>query len=181
MYPVCRRRFMMIAGRSLQWIDFWRSLRGHSKLRNRAIANVFSQIGLIEAWGTGLQRIQNAAREYELPNPEFIEMTGSFCVNIYRKPLPTKGIGDESAGASVSRRCRTEYYPAQERGNALCGFRDDWCGTGRADWHIQEKYWDKYKEFEGNRYSCPPRLIQGWLLRSTEIREISHSLRDQFR
>lgn len=35
-------------------LTFEEALQGHSKLRNRAIANVFSQIGLIEAWGTGL-------------------------------------------------------------------------------------------------------------------------------
>ena len=55
------------------------------KLRNRAIANVFSQIGLIEAWGTGFKRIRNAAKEYGLPEPEFIEMPESFRVNLYRK------------------------------------------------------------------------------------------------
>ena len=55
------------------------------KLRNRAIANVFSQIGLIEAWGTRFKRIRNAAKEYGLPEPEFIEMPESFRVNLYRK------------------------------------------------------------------------------------------------
>ena len=69
-------------------LTFEEALEGHSKLRNRAIANVFSQIGLIEAWGTGLQRIQNAAKEYGLPKPEFIEMPYSFRVNLYRSPLP---------------------------------------------------------------------------------------------
>lgn len=68
-------------------LTFEEALQGHSKLRNRAIANVFCQIGLIEAWGTGLQRIQNAAKEYELPESEFIEMPESFRVNLYRKPL----------------------------------------------------------------------------------------------
>lgn len=48
-------------------------------MRNRTIANVFSQIGLIEAWRTGLRRIQNAAREYGLPE--------TFRVNLFRKPL----------------------------------------------------------------------------------------------
>ena len=49
-------------------LTFEEAMGGHSKLRNRAIANVFSQIGLIEAWGTGLQRIRNAAKEYGLPD-----------------------------------------------------------------------------------------------------------------
>lgn len=68
-------------------LTFEEALQGHSKLRNRAIANVFSQIGLIEAWGTGLQRIQNLAKEYRLPDVEFIEMPETFRVNLFRKPL----------------------------------------------------------------------------------------------
>lgn len=81
-------------------LTFEEALQGHSKLRNRAIANVFSQIGLIEAWGTGLQRIQNAAKEYGLPEPEFIEMPESFRVNLYRNPLTSaehpQNIGESS-------------------------------------------------------------------------------------
>ena len=71
-------------------LTFEEALQGHSKLRNRAIANVFSQMGLIEAWGTGLQRIQNAAKEYGLPKVEFIEMPETFRVNLYRNISPTK-------------------------------------------------------------------------------------------
>ena len=71
-------------------LTFEEALQGHSKLRNRAIANVFSQIGLIEAWGTGLQRIQTSAREYGLPEPEFIEMSETFRVNLFRKQLQTE-------------------------------------------------------------------------------------------
>ena len=77
-------------------LTFEEALQGHSKLRNRVIANVFSQIGLIEAWGTGLQRIQKAAKEYGLAEPEFIEMPESFRVNLYRQPLPMSGIGQTS-------------------------------------------------------------------------------------
>lgn len=71
-------------------LTFEEALQGHSKLRNRAIANIFSQIGLIEAWGTGLQRIQSSARAYGLPEPEFIEMPESFRVNLFRQALPTE-------------------------------------------------------------------------------------------
>lgn len=80
-------------------LTFEEAMGGHSKLRNRAIANVFSQIGLIEAWGTGLQRIQNAAREYGLPDVEFIEMPESFRVNLYRMSISQanqRDIGDSS-------------------------------------------------------------------------------------
>lgn len=73
-------------------LTFEEALQGHSKLRNRAIANVFNQIGLIEAWGTGLQRIQKTAREYRLPEPEFVEMPESFRVNLYRNQLLVQGV-----------------------------------------------------------------------------------------
>ena len=82
-------------------LTFEEALQGHSKLRNRTIANVFSQIGLIEAWGTGLQRIQKAAKEYGLAEPEFIEMPESFRVNLYRTSLTAadhrQNVGDVSA------------------------------------------------------------------------------------
>jgi predicted HTH transcriptional regulator len=68
-------------------LTFEEAMQGHSKLRNRAIANVFGQIGLVESWGTGLQRIRNSAREYGLPEPEFIEMSESFRVNFFRYEL----------------------------------------------------------------------------------------------
>jgi len=77
-------------------LTFEEAIEGHSKLRNRAIANAFSQIGLIEAWGTGLQRIQSAAKEYGLPDVEFIEMPESFRVNLYRSSLPMDSIGETS-------------------------------------------------------------------------------------
>ena len=32
-------------------------MNGHSKIRNKAIANIFSQMGLVEAWGSGVKRI----------------------------------------------------------------------------------------------------------------------------
>ena len=77
-------------------LTFEEAMQGHSKLRNRVIANVFSQIGFVEAWGTGLRRILNAAKEYNLPEPEFVEMPESFRVNLYRSPLPTQNIGETS-------------------------------------------------------------------------------------
>ena len=60
------------------------ALSGRSRQRNRAIAEVFSQMGLIEAWGNGLKSIAKRAKEYKLPSPEFIEMPETFRVNLYR-------------------------------------------------------------------------------------------------
>ena len=65
------------------------ALSGRSRQRNRAIAEVFNQMGLIEAWGNGLKSIRKAAKDYDLPEPEFIEMPETFRVNLYRNPLDT--------------------------------------------------------------------------------------------
>lgn len=90
-------------------LTFEEAMQGHSKLRNRTIANVFSQIGFVEAWWTGILRIQNAAKEYALPEPEFIEMPETFRVNLFRQPLPTGSLqsgGDASENVGERRRCK---------------------------------------------------------------------------
>lgn len=60
------------------------AVSGRSKQRNRVVAEVFNQMGLIEAWGTGLKNIRRWAMEYHLPEPDFIEMEETFRVNLYR-------------------------------------------------------------------------------------------------
>ena len=75
------------------------ALSGRSRQRNRAIAEVFSQMGLIEAWGNGLKSIAKSAKEYNLPAPEFIEMPETFRVNLYRK---TASVKNANIGESAS-------------------------------------------------------------------------------
>lgn len=53
-------------------------MNGRSKLRNKGIANIFSQMGLVEAWGSGIKRIFNAAKEYGLPEPRVQEFDNMF-------------------------------------------------------------------------------------------------------
>ena len=75
-------------------------MNGHSKIRNKAIANIFSQMGLVEAWGSGIKRIFNAAKEYDLPEPKFQEFDNMFRVELFRNSLPmtseNKHIGETS-------------------------------------------------------------------------------------
>lgn len=59
-------------------------MNGHSKLRNRAIANIFNQMGLVESWGTGIRRIMKTAEKYGLPVPEIQAFDNMFRVNLYR-------------------------------------------------------------------------------------------------
>ena len=75
-------------------------MNGHSKIRNKAIANIFSQMGLVEAWGSGIKRILNAAKEYGLLEPKFQEFDNMFRVELFRDSLPmtleNKNIGETS-------------------------------------------------------------------------------------
>ena len=47
---------------------------GYSKIRNRAIANAFSYMKIIENWGSGIPRILREFKEYRLREPELILM-----------------------------------------------------------------------------------------------------------
>jgi len=59
-----------------------------SVLRNRGIAGVFYDIGLIEQWGSGIDRMREACLNAELPEPEFEEDLG-FRVT-FRKDIYTE-------------------------------------------------------------------------------------------
>lgn len=56
--------------------------RGVSKLRNRVIGRLFHALGLIEQWGSGIQRMTAACRAAGLPAPVFEEIATRFRVTI---------------------------------------------------------------------------------------------------
>ncbi len=60
------------------------AISGRSKIRNVCIAEVFSRMGIIEQWGTGIQRMIQGCKEYGVQIPEFIDMGDAFRVNFYR-------------------------------------------------------------------------------------------------
>ncbi|HLA76139.1 MAG TPA: helix-turn-helix domain-containing protein [Vicinamibacteria bacterium] len=62
--------------------------RGISKLRNRVIGRVFNELGLIEQWGSGIQRTTAACRDAGLAPPVFEEISTRF-----RVTLSTERIG----------------------------------------------------------------------------------------
>ena len=55
---------------------------GVSKLRNRVIARVFYELGLMENWGSGVQRMMAACDEASCPHPVFEELGGRFRVTL---------------------------------------------------------------------------------------------------
>ena len=71
-------------------------------LANKAAANIFSQMGLVEAWGSGIKRILSAAEEYGLPKPRFQEFDNMFRVELFRNSFPMTNsfflIGHSSTG-----------------------------------------------------------------------------------
>jgi len=56
--------------------------RGISKLRNRVIGRVLHALGLIEQWGSGIQRMTAACREAGLAPPVFEEIATRFRVTV---------------------------------------------------------------------------------------------------
>jgi predicted HTH transcriptional regulator len=84
--------------------------RGVSKLRNRVIGRVFQELGLIEQWGSGIQRMSAACRDAGLPIPLLEEIGIRFRVTLHttRGQVPPlddidQGILDAlSAGAGLS-------------------------------------------------------------------------------
>ena len=57
-------------------------LAGISKLRNRVIGRVFHELGLIEQWGSGVQRMTAACRDAGLAGPHFEELGTRFRVTL---------------------------------------------------------------------------------------------------
>lgn len=62
-----------------------RMKEGYSQIRNRALAYAFSYMNLMEGWGTGVPRLMREMKEYDLPEPEFIDMEIALRINLYRK------------------------------------------------------------------------------------------------
>ncbi len=59
------------------------ALAGSSRSRNRVIVRVFHFLGLVEQWGSGLQKIIESCIEKGLNPPKFEEMSSQFRVTIY--------------------------------------------------------------------------------------------------
>jgi predicted HTH transcriptional regulator len=56
--------------------------KGISKLRNRVIGRVFHELGLIEQWGSGIQRMTAACEEAGLAQPQLEEIGTHFRVTL---------------------------------------------------------------------------------------------------
>lgn len=59
---------------------------GISRLRNRVIGHVFHELGLIERWGSGIQRMIGACDDAGLEAPLFEEVATHFRVTLFSAP-----------------------------------------------------------------------------------------------
>lgn len=62
-------------------------LRGRSEIRNKVIANVFKELGLIEQWGSGISRIMIACKKAGLKQPRIRERGDFVDVEFYRPKI----------------------------------------------------------------------------------------------
>jgi len=68
--------------------------------RNRGLAKIFHDIGFIEGWGTGFQRMVEGCAMNGNPKPEFKEMAGAFVVKFIRRPTSEGIIGGINEGTN---------------------------------------------------------------------------------
>ncbi len=66
---------------------------GVSKLRNRVIGRVFHALGLVEQWGSGVQRMTAACREMGLGPPRFEEIAVRFRVTLFTERVARPALG----------------------------------------------------------------------------------------
>ena len=77
---------------------------GISKLRNRVIGRIFHDLGLVEQWGSGIQRILTTCRDAGLREPRFEEIATRFRVTLYtdRATEPTVDERDKKIMTSLA-------------------------------------------------------------------------------
>ena len=78
---------------------------GVSRARNRVMARVFHELGLVEQWGTGVQRMVASCVEAGLPEPEFPELGFRFRVTIRtdRSAAPAGRLAERRPGVGEGR------------------------------------------------------------------------------
>jgi ATP-dependent DNA helicase RecG len=78
--------------------------KGISKLRNRVIGRVFQELGLIEHWGSGIQRMTAACRDRGLDAPKLEEIGTHFRVTLSAtaRRASAKDARDEAILAALS-------------------------------------------------------------------------------
>lgn len=80
-------------GKLIEGLTKKQLLEGNSRIRNRALAAVFSYIHVIETRGSGIPRIFEDSADYGLKTPEITDFGTSFRISIFRRPFETDDCG----------------------------------------------------------------------------------------
>jgi ATP-dependent DNA helicase RecG len=99
---------------------------GRSEIRNRAIARVFKELGYIEQWGSGLQRIRNTCLAQGLKVPRIREQGDFVDVEFYRPAADTS----QSLPESTPKRTIADDY------GRLRTITDDWQNLPSTEAHL---------------------------------------------
>ena len=65
-----------------------------SKTRNKLIALMFKECGLIEKYGSGIGRVKKLCKEHGVIEPKFQEIQKGFQVTLYKKKLEDEGVSE---------------------------------------------------------------------------------------
>jgi ATP-dependent DNA helicase RecG len=76
-------------------------LDGRSEIRNRVVARVLKELGYIEQWGSGIQRIRSACLAMGLVEPLIREKGDFVDVEFYRPAADSGGLAADSGGLAA--------------------------------------------------------------------------------
>ena len=71
-------------------------LNGSSDCRNRALAEAFAYMNLIENWGSGVKRYVASVKAAGLREPEFIVWSNAVRINLYRHGEDNHGTNEDN-------------------------------------------------------------------------------------
>lgn len=114
-------------------------LRGdyRSTLRNRKIADMFKEVGLVEKYGSGIRRIIQGFHEYGLPEPKFQEISEGFMVTVYAA-MPGRVAHEESSQKSTGETTlKTTQITAQKTTQKILGLIRDNPTISRSELAVQ--------------------------------------------
>ncbi len=71
---------------------------GRSEIRNRVVARVFKELGFIEQWGSGIQRIKNSCTAHGLSEPRVREKGDFVDVEFFRPVVDNAALVQDTGG-----------------------------------------------------------------------------------
>ena len=132
---------------------------GRSEARNRVIAHVFKELGLIEQWGSGINRIIGACLEQGLQTPNIAEQNDFFDIEFYRpRPITDEKQPESKANQpELQPECRKLQPELQQE---LKGLLEQ--GIEQEQQELQQEFMNRQPELQ------PESLYAAIVLRLTE-------------